>query len=188
MGARMSTIHDQIREATSRFGQLHQRIHETYLRRTESSGAWAEWEAACREFHSYPSPMRDFESADARARLRAGNPQLLEHAIAFLEVDPFVFRSGYAKATIIRCIKCLSFTQNQLERLRWVVVEIVKRSDRSEFWAYCRLAASVHSPEFEERMRGLLGSMNSGVRRRARFLVDYLEQWTRSQNRAGHHQ
>jgi hypothetical protein len=184
----MTSPRDQIKDATSRFGRLHQRIHETYVRRTESSCAWADWEAACREFHGYPSPMSDFESADGRERLRAGDSHLLEHAIAFLEVDPFVFRSGYAKATIIRCIKHLLFTPDQLERLRWVVVQVIQKSDRAEFRAYCRLAASIHSMGFEEQMRGFLGSPDSGVRRRARFLVDYLEQWRCSQKKTRHRQ
>ena len=93
--------------------------------------------------------MRVIESPDGRARLRSGDEALVEHAIAFLEIDPYVFRSGYAKATIIRCIKRLPFSHNQVLRLQGVVLRALDKCDRQEFRAYCRLAAAVDSLAFD---------------------------------------
>lgn len=166
--------YDEIKKQASEFGGLHQRIHETFQRRSESQEAWSSWEQACRDFHAYESPLRFIESAAGRKRLREGDPALVEHSIAFLELDPYVFRSGYAKAAIIRCIKRLTFTPAQLQRLQEVVVRVLDKCDRQEFRAYCRLAAAVTSPNFEARIRERLNSEDAAVRRRARYVLDYL--------------
>jgi hypothetical protein len=172
--------HDDIKQQTGRFGGLHQRIHETFLHRSESREAWAAWEQACHDFHSYESPMRFIESADGRRRLREGDPALIEHAIAFLELDPYVFRSGYAKTAIIRCIKGLPFDHAQIQRLQGVVIRAIDKCDRQEFRAYCRLGAAVDSPAFDIRIRERLDSPDAAVRRRARYVLDYMADWRRS--------
>ena len=172
--------YDDIKKQTGKFGGLHQRIHDTFQRRAESHEAWLAWEQACRDFHGYESPMRFIESADGRKRLRAGDPALVEHAIAFLELDPYVFRSGYAKAAIIRCIKRLPFTQPQIQRLQGVVLRALDKCDRQEFRAYCRLAAAVDSPTFDARIRERLDSHDTAVSRRARYVLLYLDDWRRS--------
>ena len=103
------------------------------------------------------------------------NPQLLEHAIVFLELDPYMFGSGYAKKAIIRCIKNLPFNEAQSQRLQRVVLQALDKFDRPEFRAYCRLAGALHTPEFDVRIRERLQSPDPGTRRRAQELVDYLE-------------
>jgi len=173
--------YDDIKKQTGQFGGLHQRIHETFQRRSESREAWAAWEQACRDFHSYESPMRFIESADGRKRLREGDPALVEHSVAFLELDPYVFRSGYAKAAIIRCIKRLPFTQAQIQRLQGVVLRAIDKCDRSEFRAYCRLAVAVDSRAFDTQIRERLDSPDAAIRRRANYVLDYLDDRRRSQ-------
>jgi len=163
----------------ARYGDLHRRIHETFLRRSESSEAWIEWQKACHDFHSYESPLRFIEEADARKRLREGDPLIVERALVFLELDPYVFRSGYTKAVIIRCIKRLSLTQEQIQRLQGVVLQAVDTYDRAEFRAYCRLAAVVDSPSFEEAIRVRLKSPDAAISRRANYVLESLMDWRR---------
>lgn len=172
--------YDNLKKQTGRYGGLHQRVHETSQRRSESREAWAEWEQACHDFHNYESPMCFIESADGRKRLRSGDPALVEHSISFLELDPYVFRSGYAKAAIIRCIKRLPFTHAQVQRLQGVVLRAIDKCDRPEFRAYCRLAAAVASPAFDSRIRERLDSTDASISRRARYTLEYLTEWKRS--------
>ena len=91
-----------------------------------------------------------------------------------------MFRSGYAKATIIRCIKNLLFTPAQIQRLRGVVLRALDKCDRQEFRAYCRLATAVHSAEFDIQVRERLKSPDAATHRRARYLLEYLDDWRRS--------
>lgn len=167
--------HEDIKEETGRYGDLKRRIEKTFWRRSENPEAGAAWERACNDFHSSKSPMRFIESKAGRDRLRAGDPALVEHAIAFLEVDPYVFRSGYAKAAIIRCIKRLPFTSRQVWRLQTVVLRAIDKCDRQEFRSYCRLAAAVYAPDFADLIRGRLDSTDSRIRRRARWCLDFLD-------------
>jgi hypothetical protein len=171
--------YEDIKKETGRFGGLHQRIHETFQCRSESREAWTAWEQACSDFRSYESPMKFIESADGRRRLREGDPALVEHSIAFLELDPYVFRSGYAKAAIIRCIKRLSFNHKQTQRLQRAVLRAIDKCDRSEFRSYCRLAAAVNSPDLETQIRGRMESSDAAGRRRSHYVLDYLENWRR---------
>lgn len=169
------TEYDELKKTSEEYRLLHQRIHETFRRRAESREAWIAWEQACRTFHSYKSPTRFIESADGRQKLREGNPRLLEHAIVFLELDPYMFGSGYAKKAIIRCIKNLSFSESQSQRLQRVVLQALDKFDRPEFRAYCRLAGALLTPDFDVRIRGRLQSSDPGTRRRAQELLDYLK-------------
>lgn len=166
---------------TDHLDLLHQRVHETFLHRHEGPEARRAWQEACCEFHSYESPMSFVGTAEGRARFRNGEADLLEHAIRFLELDPYVFRSGYTKAEIIRCIKWLPFRQDQIQRLQGVVLRVIDKCDRNEFRAFCRLAAAVDSPDFERLVGERLRSADSGIRRRAQWVLEYLEQWRRSQ-------
>ncbi len=180
------TEYDELKRKSEEYRQLHQRIHETFRCRAESREAWIAWEQACRTFHSYKSPTRFIESADGRQKLREGNPRLLEHAIVFLELDPYMFGSGYAKKAIIRCIKNLPFSESQGQRLQSVVLQALDKFDRPEFRAYCRLAGALHTPEFDVRVRERLQSPDPGTRRRAQELLDYLERrWSNKAPKPG---
>lgn len=72
--------------------------------------AWREATVAWREAidGAYPPGFWD-----AYARLRDRDPAGLETAIAFLEADPWFFRSGYVKAVLIRYINRLGLLPGQ---------------------------------------------------------------------------
>lgn|SRR5215831_8198277 len=107
-------------------------------------------------------------------RLRDRNPAGLESAIDFLEADPWFFRSGYIKARLTRLINRLSLTAEQVDRLRSVVLNIVDRRDGQEFRAYCRLARHVDGADLRHHLRDRLAHADSGVRRRAGWVLDAL--------------
>jgi hypothetical protein len=109
---------------------------------------------------------------DSRYLHRIGG---VESIIAFLEKDPWTFGSGYAKADMIRLLRKLDLTSKQSERLRKVLLTIVDKRDRREFRHYCRLACKLDSPELRRELTRRLQSMDKGVSRRARWMLDYLQ-------------
>ena len=175
---------ETIRKDSATFAALHKQVNATFLHRDESArGRWA-WEQACDQLHKFNSPMFELVSHAGLTRLSAGDPEMVERAICFLEVDPFHFRSGYNKAVLIRRLKRISLSASQQSRLRGVVFHALDDHDRPEYRYYCRLAASVQTAEFIECVRERLSSPDAGVRRRARFLIDYVERFNRGKRSA----
>ena len=173
--------HETILRDAATYAALHQQIDATLKHRDESPHARWGWEQACRQFHQFAAPMLALVGAAGMARIRAGDPEFVERAICYLEVDPYHFRSGYNKATLIRCLKRLQLSPKQQSRLRAVVFHAVDGHDRCEIRDFWRLASRVQTPEFIERVTERLTSPEARIRRRARQLLDYLEHFNRSE-------
>jgi uncharacterized protein (TIGR02996 family) len=128
------------------------------------------YEQARRLFHAASAaawPPRFWE--DLR-RLRSGDAAALETAVAFLEADPWFFRSGYAKESLIRFLCRLELAQEHVARLRRVVLAAVDGRHRREFRSYCRLARKVDGPEVRSELVRRLGHDDARVRRHARWV------------------
>jgi hypothetical protein len=144
-----------------------------------------------REPDRYDALLMDFRdktaaalpSADAAFMpgLAAGHARCVEDAIAFLEADPWFFRSGYEKQNIIRHLKRnaqLSYAQR--ERLARVVLGAIDghaagvpaNQDRVEFRHYGRLACGVWSDMLDEEVANRMTSADAGVRRRAIWVAE----------------
>jgi hypothetical protein len=175
--------HENIRRDTAVFGALFRQVKETFLHRDESKHGMWPWKEACRQFHEYDSPMLALVSEDDKGRIRRSDPEYVERAICYLEVDPLYFRSGYTKAKLINCLKWVRLTPWQQARLRKVVLDVIDSHFRTEFRAYCRLAAHVQTEEFTASVRDRAAGPDQGVRERAAFLLKQLEQHNRT--RAG---
>jgi hypothetical protein len=105
------------------------------------------------------------------AGLAKGYARFVEAAIAFLEADPWFFRSGYEKQNLIRHLKRSQPTQAQRERLGRVVLAAIDGRDRVEFRHYCRLACGVWSDMLDEEVAQRMQSRDPGVRRRATWVA-----------------
>jgi hypothetical protein len=100
---------------------------------------------------------------------------VVESIITFLEKYPWTFGSGYAKTDMIRMLRKIDLTPKQSVRLRKVLLTIVDKRDQREFRHYCRLACKLDSPELQRELTRRLQSMDKGVSRRARWMLDYLQ-------------
>ena len=175
--------HEIIRRDSEAYQALNRNIAETFQHRDESPDGFKAWEAACDAFHSFESPMFELITDEGLARLSAGDPELVDWAIAYLEVDPFHFRSGYYKSWFIRRLKRLPLTPEKKERLRVVVLRALDDPHRAQSY-YSRLAASLQSPDFIEHIRWRLGSPKPELRQRAQQLLDYLNTFNQSNRNA----
>ncbi|MCI0525411.1 MAG: hypothetical protein L0Y75_09135 [Acidobacteria bacterium] len=98
----------------------------------------------------------------------------VDGAINYLEEDEWTFRSGYAKAELIRLLRKLDLNHSQAERLRRVVLAVVDGRDRREFRQYCRLACKLDTPQLREELMRRLEDESEVVRRHARWALEYL--------------
>ena len=104
----------------------------------------------------YAALLEDFRAKTAAALpssdaafmpgLAKGHARFVETAIAFLEADPWFFRSGYEKQKIIQHLKrAPSQRERQRMRLARVVLEAIDGRDRMEFRHFGRLACGIWS-------------------------------------------
>ena len=110
-------LHKQIQSNGSKITQLRLRILETCAFRDEGPREMAEWRQACSEFHEHYQELA-FPGGvfDARDRMRAGDEQSIEYAIAFLEVRPYFFRSGYMYQEYMRVLRNCPLSDSQRRR------------------------------------------------------------------------
>ena len=97
--------------------RLRKQILETLPYRDKGPKQLAEWSAACTEFHDqYESLAFPGGTLSARRRMRAGNQEAIEYGIAFLEVRPYFFRSGYMYQEYMRVLRNCPLSKSQRHR------------------------------------------------------------------------
>jgi hypothetical protein len=119
-------------------------------------------------------------STEGRAGIRAGEPEYVERAIAYLEADPYFDGTGYVKSALVRYLKLVPFTPTQQERLRALILRVIDTYGHFGGKHVCRLAASVQSPEFLAQVRDRLKSPDYELRQRARNVYDCVQRFNQS--------
>ncbi len=134
----MSDLAQIVRVNAERINALHKRINETVPHRTHSPADREAWSEACKAFHhAYPDLIFP-GGVKCWTSLLARDPAEMEAALAFLEVDPWFFRSGYLKQIIWSRLKKSLLTQQQEDRLEIIAVSYLRRPTYREFWHMAR--------------------------------------------------
>lgn len=121
------------------------------------------------------SKNRQWQEMSEALRYRVmASPLAVPTAIEYLESDPWFHGSGYIKANLIKFINRQELKPEWAKRLQKVVLAAVDREDRREFRSYCRLACKVNSEQLQVQLLFRLEDKDGGVRRRARWMLDYL--------------
>jgi len=131
----------------------------------------AAWDRALRTFRVAVDVMYPEEFWSDARRLAEGDPMAVEPALVFLEADPWCFRSGYAKATLVRRLGRHRLTPDHRDRLACVLVHVVEAGDRREFRFYCNLAAKNASQTLRVGLKDRLCCDEPGVRRGALLML-----------------
>lgn len=106
---------------------LHKRVHTTLRKRGQSESARMEWAQAASEFSRQHKDLCFIGGwLTARDRIRSGDQIALEYALAFLEVRPYFFRSGYMFVALIKCLNSVPMTVAQRRRYDAVKASYVK--------------------------------------------------------------
>ena len=135
-----------------------------------------------REPDRYAALLKDFWEKTAVALpssdrafmpgLANGHIRFVDTAIAFLEADPWFFRSGYEKQNIIRHLKRTPLTEPQRVHLARVVLAAIDGRDRIEFRHFARLACGIWSEFLDEEVAMRMQSRDPGIRRRATWVAE----------------
>jgi hypothetical protein len=169
---------ERIRRIESDLNRLHARIYETLPYRANGGRQRGAWEDACRAFHAYSDRLSELESVEVLVQIRAGVQPWREAALLILEADPWFFRSGYVKGKIVRALKRVALTQEELRRVTAILLSVVASRDRREFVEYCRWAPRVPSPELRAGLTKAQESADRRTRSRATQMLSYLEEFS----------
>lgn len=132
----------------------------------------ARYEALLRDFRTKTAAALPSSDPAFKTSLAAGRERQVDTAIAFLEADPWFFRSGYEKEMIIRHLKRTELSIAQRVRLGRVVIAAVDGRDRREFRHYCRLACVVWSDVLDIEIAKRMESPDDGIKRRAIWVAE----------------
>ena len=164
----------RIRAAADLVNEKQSLLNTAIAERHLGDDAWARWEDAAREWHEALALLYPEAFWDDLERLRTDDSIAADRVIAFLEVDPWCFRSGYAKETILHFLKRATLTGDQATRLRAVILNAVDVGDRREFRGHCKLARRVVDEGLRLALLERLRSSNPGQARRALWVLDAL--------------
>ena len=128
--------------------RLYRRIDETLRHRSSSKEGRAAWEAACGEFHARFDDLCFPGGAEAWSGFGRGEAAFVPHALAFLEADPWSFRSGYHKQVVWRRFKRFLQSEQELQRLEQVALSYLPKRVRWEFWHMAKFVRARGQPDF----------------------------------------
>ena len=151
----MSNVASEIRENSATIRELYARIHLTFATRDQSPAQREAWSRACAEFHGRYGSL-SYPGGDSRwEALMSLDSAEIETAIAFLEADPFHFRSGYMKEAIWRRLKAAELGPKQVRRLEAAAMSQLHRQIRRDFWYMVRFVRLRGSKVFWEGIHNL---------------------------------
>ena len=133
----------------------------------ELPGGDAKWSEAASWFRDV---CNDFYADVGRHLdlLRHDDRQGIEYAIAFLEADPWCFRSGYSKERMLTVLGRCTLTEEDVRRLQTMALRAVNGPQRREFGYHCRLVSRrLDIAPLRDELRGRLYAADHGVARRA---------------------
>ena len=121
--------------------------------------------------------IRPANLEDELLRLKQRDLTGLEGILRFLESDLWYHGSGYIKADLLTalCKVHLKLPADSVPRLQQIVLNTVRSHDRREFRHYCRLARHIDDSDFRTQLEQLRQDPDEGVRRRARWIFEYLQ-------------
>lgn len=149
-------------------------VTETFAHREDGPEQYAAWEQATRRFHQALDAMYPDAFRATIERMAAGESDALEPALAFLEADPWCFRSGYAKERIAQLLPRHHPDPGQQARIERVLLHVVDVGDRREFRRFCKLARSTAGEPLSSGLRQRLLGDDRDVARRALLMLSEL--------------
>jgi hypothetical protein len=159
--------------------EIHAAFKEVVNRNDESDPRTKRWLEAIKAFGAarsrvYPEDLRLVELGALPAS-EVDTADILD----FLEADPVFYGSGYMKEELLGALKKRSFQQHEAQRLRAIILNVVRKSDRREFRHYCRVATTVDDERFRQELTTLEVADDLDTRRRSGWVLAALHKANR---------
>jgi hypothetical protein len=130
-------------------------IHETVPFRERSASDYRAWHAATDRWKRADRALYSPDFDLLLRRMSHGDPDAIEAGTVYLEVDPWVFRSGYYRQKVYERLSRAPRRALDRERIEAAIVVSVAKGPREgiEWRALRRLCRHLSDPAFEARLR-----------------------------------
>ncbi|WP_257385619.1 hypothetical protein [Tahibacter caeni] len=151
--------------------RLQRHVDETFASRDRSVAERQAWTDACRHFHARFDQLAFPGGASQWAAFLAGKSRGIDAAIAFLDVDPWFFRSGYTKETIWHRLKRVPLDASRAAALETIALAWLRRRVRREFWCMAACLRPRASASFWDSVAAFATPRHGSTGLRAHWLL-----------------
>lgn len=144
-----TSLASRILENAQTITKLNHKITQSHENKDKDLKSWQE---VCHVFNTsynqlaFPSGLSEGLNAPKKH-----DPDTIEVAIEYLNVDPYYFRSGYNKKKIVHLLKSAPLKKKQIKTLQEILFKALK-SKYVLYMEYCRLARKIQDLEFKEKL------------------------------------
>lgn len=169
----MKSYREMIADCEREVNRLHATLWETVEHRDKSPNQREQWHRAADAFRNHQSPIDDLIDQCLEFGLEHDN-DLRHFAFAYIDNDPYFFRSGYILESLLQRVKKLSLTELEKESIRQTILKRVETRALRNFRHLCRLIPRIEDDQFRYELRSRAKSKDPQMRRRAEFALSYL--------------
>ncbi|MGH1454918.1 MAG: hypothetical protein ACRBBV_17265 [Paracoccaceae bacterium] len=151
---------------------LRHNLKEAHRLKGKSAHHHELWKRSAAAFREYNSPLYDLVAQCLRDGL-LHDDDLRRFAFAYIDQDPYFFRSGYMLESILQRVKKLSLSPTEKASLQRLLLNRIENAALRSFRRICQLIPMIDSDPLREAVRDRARSTDPSVKRRAEFALRY---------------
>ncbi len=148
------------------------KVDETWRLRDKTPQNRTKWIKAAQEYREFTSELDDLV-ADCLKYGIEHDSNLREFVFAYIECDPYFYRSGYILEKLIQKVKKLNLTHAEKKSIQRLLIRRIETRALRNFRKICRLIPKVETEGFYREVCNRSKSRNLDVKRRAEFAIEY---------------
>jgi hypothetical protein len=174
----MENYRKMIAECEREVNELHAALWKTVEHRYKSPHHREKWHRAADAFRNHQSPIDDLIDKCFEYGLK-NDADLRRFAFAYIDEDPYFFRSGYILEDLLRRMKQLALTTDEKSSLQRLILKRIETRALRNFRRICQLINKIDTDQFHTEVCNRKKSSDPQVNRRAEFALSYFPRSTR---------
>ncbi|MEP1536500.1 MAG: hypothetical protein ABJQ34_06950 [Paracoccaceae bacterium] len=161
-----------ITECEREVNELHAALWKAVEHRGKSPHQREQWHRAADAFNNHQSPIDDLIDRCFEYGLERDS-DLRRFAFAYIDEDPYFFRSGYILEDLLRRVKRLTLSTDEKTSLQRLILKRIETRALRNFRRICQLINKIDTDDFRNEVCNRTNSSDPQVKRRAEFALSY---------------